>query len=71
MCRESSRSRDLPARLRTHYVFLAACHPFRRGRFPIYKWRPCTGHRHDPGAGNYLSVPDDGAHLRLTGRQAS
>lgn len=43
----------------------------RRGRFPINFVRPCTGQRHDPGLGRYISVPDDGAHLLLTGRQAS
>jgi predicted phage baseplate assembly protein len=63
---------DLSVRVGNQFVLLAASfHRFRRGRFPIHKVRPCTGHRHDPGQGNYLSVPDDGAHLLLTGRQAS
>jgi predicted phage baseplate assembly protein len=45
--------------------------PLRRGRMPGNVAPPCTGQRHDPGTGNYLSVPDDGMHLRLTGRVAS
>ena len=39
-----------------------------RGRLPAAGY---TGQRHDPGVGYYISVPDDGEHLRLTGRQAS
>jgi hypothetical protein len=31
----------------------------------------CTEHRHDPGAGNYFSIPNDGRHLTLTGAVAS
>jgi hypothetical protein len=31
----------------------------------------CTGHRHDPGAGKYFSVPNDGRHLILNGVTAS
>jgi predicted phage baseplate assembly protein len=30
----------------------------------------CGEHRHDPGAGNYFSVPDDGNHLLLSGAVA-
>jgi hypothetical protein len=31
----------------------------------------CAGHRHDPGAGNYFSIPNDGNHLILSGAAAS
>ena len=31
----------------------------------------CTGQQHDPGAGNYFSVPNDGQHLHLSGAVAS
>jgi hypothetical protein len=43
----------------------------RRGLLPADLPAPCTGHRHDPGQGNYIAVPDDGAHLLLTGRLAT
>jgi hypothetical protein len=33
--------------------------------------RACAEHRRDPGAGNYFSIPDDGAHLTLVGSVAS
>jgi predicted phage baseplate assembly protein len=42
-----------------------------RGRTPVGVAIPCTGERHDPGEGRFLSVPDDGAHLTLAGRVAS
>ncbi len=45
--------------------------PVQRGRWPVDAPAPCAGHRHDPGQGNYISVPDDGMHLLLTGRQAT
>jgi hypothetical protein len=31
----------------------------------------CAEHRRDPGAGNYFSIPNDGAHLTLVGSVAS
>jgi hypothetical protein len=31
----------------------------------------CGEHRRDPGAGNYFSIPNDGAHLTLVGSVAS
>ena len=31
----------------------------------------CTEHRHDPGAGNYFLIPNDGAHLALNGSVAA
>ena len=43
----------------------------RRGIVPTDAKIPCTGQRHDPGIGKYLSVPDDGNHLNLAGRVAS
>lgn len=62
---------DLSVRIGSVLLLATAFRRVRRGRFPLHVLRPCTGHRHDPGLGNYISVPDDGAHLFLTGRQAS
>ncbi|HEX5453986.1 MAG TPA: hypothetical protein VFX06_09350 [Stellaceae bacterium] len=62
---------DLEVRIGSRFARLTALRRVRRGRVPIGRVRPCTGHRHDPGPGNYLRVADDVAHLRLTGRPAS
>lgn len=45
---------------------------FSLGRFRIIRFVPaapsgCSGQRHDPGAGNYFVVPNDGQHLQLSG----
>ena len=63
---------DLSVQVGRRFVPLASVSVrTRRGRVPNYLAALCTGHRHDPGQSNYLSVPDDGTHLLLTGRQAS
>jgi hypothetical protein len=41
------------------------------GRRPIGMAPPCSGQRHDPGEGRFLSVPDDGQHLKFAGQVAS
>ena len=41
------------------------------GRRPPGVAAACSGQRHDPGEGRFLSVPDDGHHLNLSGRVAS
>jgi hypothetical protein len=62
---------DLSVQVGTQLTPLIAARPVRRGRLPVGVAAPCTGERHDPGIGNYISVPDDGSHLLTTGIQAS
>jgi hypothetical protein len=43
----------------------------RRGLLPLGAATPCAAERYDPGAGRYISVPDDGSHLLLSTRVPS
>jgi hypothetical protein len=62
---------DLSVQVGNRLTPLLSARPIRRGRQPLGVAAPSSGERHDPGIGNYISVPDDGAHLLLTGIQAS
>jgi hypothetical protein len=62
---------DLSVQVGNRLTPLLTARPIRRGRQPLGVAAPCSGERHDPGIGNYISVPDDGNHLQLTGIQAS
>ena len=62
---------DLSVRVGNQLLPLAKARLVRRDRLPPGAAVRCSGQRYDPGLGYYISVPDDGNHLLLTGRQAS
>jgi len=62
---------DLSVRIGNQTAPLVGGRVARRGRLPLGAGVRCTGQRHDPGVGRYLSIPDDGNHLLLAGRAAS